>query len=133
MDFVEFRDKFVAGVILLVQIALYPVHLLFRILARGLLIVLTAGFVPISLVLVVGFGVGSWDWLETRGWEGFLRTDHFDCFPECFGCSGEFPEAEIGSCARILVECCGCRAIDRNGCRVVAGVGCERECARHVE
>ena len=69
MGFVEFRDKFVAGVILLVQIALYPVHLLFRILARGLLIVLTVGFVPISLVLVVGFGVGSWDWLETGGWK----------------------------------------------------------------
>lgn len=69
MGFVEFRNKFVVGVILLVQIALYPIHLLFRIFARGILIVLTAGFVPLSLLLVVGLGVGFWEWLETEGWK----------------------------------------------------------------
>lgn len=63
-------NKIVAALILVIQLILYPIHFLFRVLARSFLIILTAGFfVPLSLLLVVGLGIGLWEWLETEGWK----------------------------------------------------------------
>ena len=66
----EILNKVGAWLIFVIQLLLYPIHFLFRVLAGSFLIILTAGFfVPISLLLVVGLGIGLWEWLETEGWK----------------------------------------------------------------
>lgn len=64
----EFWNKVGAWLIFVLKLLLYPIHFLLRILARSLLIVLTTGFVPFLLSLVVYIWVGAWKWLQTGDW-----------------------------------------------------------------
>ena len=62
-------DKVVARLIFVLKLLLYPIHFLFRVLARSLLIVLTTGLVPLSFFAVVVLAIASWEWLETERWK----------------------------------------------------------------
>ena len=65
----EIWYKVVAWLIFVIQLLLYPIHFLFRVLARILLIVLTTGFVPLLLSLVAYVWVCAWMWLQTGIWK----------------------------------------------------------------
>lgn len=65
----EFRNKVVAWLIFVLKLLLYPIHFLFRLLARILLIVLTTGLVPLWFFAVVVLAIVSWEWLETERWK----------------------------------------------------------------
>lgn len=58
-------NKVVAWLIFVIQLLLYPIHFLFRVLARSLLIVLTTGFVPLLLFAVALIWAVAWKWLQT--------------------------------------------------------------------
>ena len=62
-------NKVGARLIFVLQLLLYPIHFLFRVLARILLIVLTTGFVPLLLSLVAYVWVCAWMWLQTGTWK----------------------------------------------------------------
>ena len=65
----EFWNKVVAWMIFVIQLLLYPIHFLLRVLARSLLIVLTTGFVPFLLSLVASIWVCAWKWLQHGDWK----------------------------------------------------------------
>ena len=62
-------NKIVAWLIFVIQLLLYPIHFLLRVLARSLLIVLTTGFVPLLLFVVAYIWVCAWKWLQSGDWE----------------------------------------------------------------
>lgn len=65
----EIWYKVVAWLIFVIQLILYPIHFLLRILARSLLIVLTTGFVPFLLFAVAYIWAVAWNWLQTGDWK----------------------------------------------------------------
>ena len=59
-------NKIVAALILVIQLILYPIHFLLRILARSLLLICTVAPVLIPLYLVTEGWTHAWHWVENK-------------------------------------------------------------------